>query len=172
LAVFSHEGRRLPFPQEINYPEEYAQTRERVELWQELLGTPLLLENYPSILDAGRAQRDFLDRLLTETGAELLFDFSNAVVARENCGDPLAAWAPLVRRSRQFHVAGYRLAGTAPEIVMDSHDGSLSADAFDFLRQSKVLLEGRDCSIVVERDANVEVESWSQDIDGVRGVFA
>jgi hypothetical protein len=172
MAVFSHEDRRLPFPQEIDYPHEYERTRDRVTMWQELLGTPLLLENYPSILDIGREQSSFLERLLSETGAELLFDFSNAVVARENCGAALADWTPLLRRARRFHLAGYRLAGTNPDIVMDSHDCAPSVDTLDFLMQSKPLIDGRDCSIIVERDANIEIDSWAADIQAVKAALA
>ncbi|MFI5362135.1 MAG: DUF692 family multinuclear iron-containing protein [Elusimicrobiota bacterium] len=172
LAVFSHEGRRLPFPQEVDYESDYALVRERVLAWQELLGAPLLLENYPSILDSGRAQAEFMGRLLKETGAELLFDFSNAVVARENCGAPLEAWEPLVRGTLRFHAAGYRPAGTVPDFILDSHDCAPSGATLAFLRRSKAQLQGRECSLVVERDANIDAAAWSTDIAAVAGAAA
>jgi uncharacterized protein (UPF0276 family) len=171
LAVFTHEGRRLPFPQEIDYRREQAQTLGRVKLWQDLMETPLIFENYPSIAGYGEAQPAFLDTLMRETGAGLLLDLSNAVVAQKNCGVPLAAWLPLVKRAQHFHAAGYRSADTKPEIIQDSHDCELSDDTLGFLRLIKPEVDGRDCSIVVERDANIEPGSWSKDISAVRSAF-
>jgi hypothetical protein len=172
LADFSHDGRRYPFPQEISYHRDNRLVLDRVKLWQDMVGTRLLFENYPSILDGGRAQPEFLETLVQETGAGLLLDFSNAVVAERNCGLPLAAWTPLIRRAERFHAAGYRAADTVPPIIQDSHDCELSADTLDFLRRSKPLLDGRDCSLVIERDAEIAVESWSRDIAGARTALA
>ena len=172
LAIFSEGGRRLPFPQEIDYRRDSAAVLDRVKLWQDLVGTPILFENYPSILDGGRAQPEFLDALVQETGAGLLLDLSNAVVAERNCGLPLAAWTPLIQRAERFHAAGYREADTHPPIVQDSHDCELSPETLAFLRRSKPLLSGRECSLVIERDANIAVESWSQDIAEARAALA
>jgi uncharacterized protein (UPF0276 family) len=172
LALFSHEGRRLPFPQEIDYRDDRAAVLERVKLWQDLLGTPVLFENYPSILDGGRAQPEFLEELVRKTGAGLLLDLSNAVVARRNCGLALEAWTPLVKRAERFHAAGYRSADTVPPIVQDSHDCELSVETLDFLRRSKPLTAGRECSLVIERDADIAVESWSKDIAAARAALA
>lgn len=172
LAIFTHQGRHLPLLQEIDYSTQYAEVRERVTLWQNLLETKICFENFPSMLDVGRNQPDFLERLVEETGAGVLFDFSNAVVAHKNCGVPLEAWTPFIRRSERFHVAGYRLTGTDPDLVLDSHDGEVAGDTLGFLYESKARLNGRsDCSIVVERDAGIEKESWSRDIASVRAAF-
>lgn len=51
--MFSHQGRQLYHLAEIDYPTAYAQVREQVLFWQDQLGMPLYLENYPSILDGG-----------------------------------------------------------------------------------------------------------------------
>ena len=172
LADFSHGGRRYPFPQEIDYHRDNRLTIDRVKLWQDMTGTQLLFENYPSILDGGRAQPEFLDSLVQETGAGLLLDLSNAVVAELNCGLPLAAWTPLIKRADRFHAAGYRTADTHPPIVQDSHDCELSPETLAFLRRSKPLLDGRECSIVIERDADIALDSWSHDISGARAALA
>jgi hypothetical protein len=169
LALFSCEGRRLPMPMEVDYARDFALARERVGLWQELLGVPLLIENYPSILDEGRAQPDFLGALAKETGAGVLFDLSNAVVANKNCGVPLAAWSDIIRRAHHFHAAGYTLSDTKPPIVRDSHDAALSPDTLIFLRGALELMRDPETSsIVVERDGNIEEESWSRDLEAVR----
>ncbi|MFI5348875.1 MAG: DUF692 family multinuclear iron-containing protein [Elusimicrobiota bacterium] len=172
LADFSHAGRRYPFPQEIDYHRDHRLATDRVKQWQETVGTRLLFENYPSILDQGRAQPEFLDSLVQETGAGLLLDLSNAVVARLNCGLPLAAWTPLIQRADRFHAAGYRTADTQPPIVQDSHDCELSVETLSFMRRSKPLLDGRECSIVIERDAEIAVDSWSKDIAAARAALA
>jgi uncharacterized protein (UPF0276 family) len=172
LADFSHGRRRYPFPQEIDYRGDRAAALGRVKLWQDMVGTQLLFENYPSILDGGRAQPEFLEGLLRESGAGLLLDLSNAVVAERNCGLALEAWTPLIKRAERFHAAGYRAADTVPPIIQDSHDCALSAETLDFLRRCKPLLDGRECSIVIERDADIAVESWSKDLADARAALA
>jgi uncharacterized protein (UPF0276 family) len=137
-----------------------------------MVGTQLLFENYPSILDGGRAQPEFLDTLVHETGAGLLLDLSNAVVAERNCGLTLESWTPLIKRAERFHAAGYRAADTNPPFIQDSHDCALSAETLDFLRRSKPLFDGRGCSIVIEWDANIAVESWSNDIVAAQAALA
>jgi len=171
LAVFTHGGRRLPFPQEIDYAREGPLALDRAKRWQDLLGVPVLFENYPSILDAGRGQPRFLEKLL-DAGAGLLLDLSNAVVAHKNDAAPLDEWAALARRATRFHAAGYRPSETVPEFLVDSHDSELSADTLDFLRRVKPLAAGRDCSLVIERDANIDAASWSRDLAAAEAAFA
>ena len=79
---------------------------------------------------------------------------------------------PLVKRASRFHAAGYRTADTVPPLVQDSHDCELSAETLDFIRRCKPLLAGRACSLVIERDADIELESWSRDITQARAAFA
>jgi uncharacterized protein (UPF0276 family) len=171
LAVFTAGGRRLPFPQEIDYEAEGTLALDRARLWQDLLGVPVLFENYPSILDGGRGQPRFLDSLL-DAGAGLLLDLSNAVIAAANGAAPLDEWEALARRASRFHAAGYGPAGTIPDFLVDSHDSELSSETLSFLRRVKPLTSGRDCSIVIERDANIELSSWSRDLAAAREAFA
>ncbi|MBI3552020.1 MAG: DUF692 family protein [Elusimicrobia bacterium] len=173
LALFSHEGRQLPLILEIDYERQYPLVRERVELWQELIGAPMCFENFPSILDGGCAQPDFLSRLSKETGAGVLFDFSNAVTAQRNCGTPLKDWAQIVGSARHFHAAGYRDSETEPVIVRDSHDGELSQETLEFLASSRALLkEPQASTLVVERDANISPESWAKDMRSARAALS
>jgi uncharacterized protein (UPF0276 family) len=171
LAVFTHGARRFPFPQEIDYTREGAAALDRAKLWQDMIGTMLHFENYPSILDLGKAQPEFLDSL-TRHGSGLLLDLSNAVVAYENCRLPLEAWTPLVARSAHFHAAGYRTADTVPPFVQDSHDGPLSNETLALLRRCKPFLAGRESSLCIERDANINVENWSADAVAAREALA
>lgn len=50
LARFTHAGRRLALLAEVRYRDDYASICSRVHLWQEFLGSQLLLENFPSVL--------------------------------------------------------------------------------------------------------------------------
>jgi hypothetical protein len=54
VARFSHEGRQLYHLAEIDYLNDYARVRERVDWWQQALGCQLLLE---TTLDHGRWPR-------------------------------------------------------------------------------------------------------------------
>ena len=52
LLRFTNDGRNFHFLGEIDY-KKYDAIRVRVEQWQEMLGTHLYLENYPSIMEGG-----------------------------------------------------------------------------------------------------------------------
>ncbi|MEK7389787.1 MAG: DUF692 family multinuclear iron-containing protein [Elusimicrobiota bacterium] len=174
LAQFTCEGRLLPFIFELDYERQFKETARKVELWQNLLEVSLHLENFPSALDGGLAQPAFLARLSLRTGASILFDFSNAVVAARNCGLGLEAWNSTIARSRHFHAAGYALSDTQPPLVRDSHDGELAEDTLSFIKRSKKLLNGGGgrCSLVIERDSNVLEGSWAKDLSCARKALA
>lgn len=177
LASFFHEGRQLPFPMEVDYEGDYGLIKERFSSWQDLVGTPVLLENYASMLDSGRAQPDFLERLTAETGSGLLFDFSNAVVALENGGPALDRWSSLISRTRHFHVSGFRKSDGDPVITIDSHDVDLAPESIAFIARSRAAWADRaERTLVVERDAPLDVaiprSSWREDLKRVREACA
>jgi uncharacterized protein (UPF0276 family) len=168
LGHFSHQGRRLPMVLELDYEAEYAATAERVKRWQDLLGQRLYVENFPSLFPAGRGQAAFYARLLAETGAGLLFDLSNAVVAERNGGLAASAWLPLAAATTHFHVAGYTYENASPPVTLDTHDTNVSEESLAF-----VALAGRTAATVtVERDANITEASWLEDLQAVRRVLA
>jgi uncharacterized protein (UPF0276 family) len=164
IGQFRVNQRLLPRPAECQYREDYAHLSKRVALWQEMLDTLLYCEVFPSADAHGRDQPEFFERLLADTGARVLFDISNIVVGELNGGAPRAAWAPLAAKAERLHVAGYRL---VEEVVIDSHDTNLSDDTLQYLESiSPSLRAGQ--SIVVERDANFDLESVAADIEHVR----
>lgn len=172
LATFRHAGRQFPLIQELDYQRQNRAVKERVALWQEMLGTRVYLENFPSVLDQGLAQPDFLADVARETGAGVLFDFSNAVVAHRNCGLPLEKWDGIIKDARHFHAAGYRSSETDPPFLRDSHDGELSVDTLSFIGRSMNPSGARqDRTLVVERDANVAFDGWAADLGGIRRVL-
>jgi uncharacterized protein (UPF0276 family) len=177
LASFFHEGRQLPFPMEVDYDGGYGLIKERFSRWQDLVGAPVLLENYASMLDSGRGQPDFLERLTAETGTGLLFDFSNAVVAWENSGLALERWTPLIAKTRHFHVSGFRRSDGDPVIAIDSHDVDLAPETINFIAQSSAAWAvGAERTLVVERDAPLDVaiprSNWRDDLGRVREACA
>jgi len=166
LLRFTVDGREVMFLPELDYERVYEHVRERVTWWQNALGTQVCLENYPSILDSGLKQPAFYEALLKDTGAGLLFDFSNAICARRNCGLEPSAWDGLLRQATHCHTAGYELS-PSKLIALDSHGQALAEDTLALMRRVMDQFP-QPLSVCVERDQNVELEPWSQDLRTVR----
>ncbi|MFC4158566.1 methanobactin biosynthesis protein MbnB [Chitinimonas lacunae] len=172
IARFSHRGRQLFHLAEFDYVADYERARQRVALWQELLGQQVFFENYPSLLDDGLAAPGFFERLGQETGAGVLFDISNAVCAQRNCGLPLAAWQNVIASTRHFHVAGYSTAFIDERVAVDSHDRALAADTLAFLAQARGQLDKPGATLTYERDDQIDYESVAEDLARLRQCFA
>lgn len=168
LAVFEMQGRGLPLLTEVDYDHDFDTVRARSEAWQDLLGTRLLIENYPSILPVGLSQPDFLSRLCAESGTGILFDASNVVVSKFNTGLSLDRWSQLAATSSHFHVAGYSASGTRPEFLRDTHNEPVSDATCSYLAQLASTLGDQPKTISVERDANHSLDAWNQDLENVR----
>jgi uncharacterized protein (UPF0276 family) len=174
VASFEHERRQLPRLLEWDYAHGFAKARARVHAWQEELGVRVHLENFPSLFTTGLGQADFFSRLLPATGAGLLFDISNAVVARENCGAPVQEWFSSLREDQlHFHVAGYSSSGTTPAFLLDSHDCAPSAMSLQTVVDTlKATTHASRRTLVVERDANITREHWLADLQTVKACHA
>jgi hypothetical protein len=170
LLRFAPNGRNLFYLGEIDYAQ-YDPVRNRVEQWQDMLGVQLHLENYPSIMDGGWEQPEFFRRLCRETGAGILFDASNAVVARHNCGAPLDAWNDVISSTRHFHVAGYGPSFLDPRVIVDSHDREMAPDTLEFLRSMRAAFDKPGSTITYERDFEIEYDSIAIDLERLREIF-
>lgn len=171
LALFSVNGRRLPIVSEVNYADMFDYVIDRLHFWQECLGSRLLLENFGSVISSkGSNQPSFFQKLIEATGCGLLFDFSNAVVAERNTGLAATEWILLGDEVRHGHIGGFRESDSTPPYTIDSHDANVDGSSLKFLSE----LNGKSArpidSIVVERDANLDYESWLSDIRAVRRV--
>ena len=134
-AYFRDQGRKLFFIGEFDYSRDYEIARERAEFWQNELGTKLLIENYPSIMDGGaRSSRSFSKNSSRDVGSGVLFDASNAVCAYGNIGLPFEKWDRVIASNRHFHVAGYRNSMIEPYVRLDTHAEALAPDTIEFLR--------------------------------------
>ncbi|MGV8934295.1 MAG: DUF692 family multinuclear iron-containing protein [Gallionellaceae bacterium] len=173
LAQFTNNGRRLPLLAELNYQTAYAHTKARICDWQEILEHSIAFENFPSTLDYEAKQVEFYDRLLADTGCEILFDVSNALVGERNCGVSPLLWMPLVNNVSWFHAGGFRMSDTTPSLAIDTHDAPLADATLEFIKH---VMKRRENSIkgtlVIERDANIEYASWKDEILMVRNFYA
>lgn len=169
LARFNIHSQVLPITAEINYETEYSMVQSKVQQWQDMLETRVLLENFPSRTAGVSCQQSaFFTELISETGCGLLFDLSNAVVAELNGGSRLSEWLNLKTFCHHFHVAGYRTMGKDPseQWIIDSHDGSISLETVAFAKSFFQDFSGK--SIVIERDAHIEIDSIANDIQLIR----
>lgn len=169
LARFNIHTKVLPITAEINYDTEYSQVSRSVQQWQEMLQTKVLLENFPSRTGGvSSAQTAFFEKLISDTGCGLLFDLSNAVVAELNGGASLNQWLNLKHSCQHFHVAGYRTMGQtiSEQWIIDSHDTGISHETAAFTKDFFQDFSGK--SIVIERDANLDVEGIARDIQLIR----
>ncbi len=170
LLRFTHNGETLFFLGEIDY-KQYDAARLRVERWQEMLGSRLYLENYPSILEGGWDAPAFYQRLSRETGAGVLFDASNAICAKHNCGAPVDLWKDVIMETQHFHVAGYGTSFIEPRVIIDSHDRELAPDTLEFLSSMRTSFDKPGATITYERDFEIDYDSISADLQRLREIF-
>lgn len=171
LAQFTIGGRRLPLLAELNYAAAYPYIKSRIITWQNILNCPIAFENFPSTLDINFKQLDFYNRLLNEVNCQLLFDFSNAKIAEINCAASALAWKPLIRKTNNFHVAGFRMSTTRPSLAVDTHDVPINNETIAFMKKIMPISDkANNKTIVVERDANIDYLTWKQDLLMVRNI--
>ena len=154
---------------ELPYTDEsYRYVVERINVWQDILGCRIWIENQPSASPRGKGQSQYYKRLNKETGCGTLMDISNAVVAERNGADRLVDWEDIISQGQFFHIGGARLHGGFGELWLDTHDSSIQA--FDAeMRYCKGLWESSsNIHIVVERDFNVESFDIIEDLKYMR----
>lgn len=165
LAQFTTKGgKRLSFIAELEYERDYSHIKDRIITWQELLGTTLLLENFASITSAGKNQAAYYEKLISETNAGLLFDFSNAYIAEHNQIFPAISWGSLIQNTKHFHVAGFRV-DQSSQLAIDTHDAPIANEVLDLMRKYFTEFTNlNDKTIVVEFHENVDIEEWKDEI--------
>ena len=173
LAQFSFRGRMLPLLAEVDYQRVYERACQRVYFWQHELGCRLLIENFPSTLDKDGCQVDFYRQLQDETGCGLLFDCSNAVIAQLNCGVDISKWESLALSTPNYHIAGFRKTSGEPSIAIDTHDVLIEEQSYGVLKSifEENRLSEEEITVVVERDANIDVLAWKEELDSVRKIY-
>lgn len=171
LAQFTHQNKQLPIFMELNYLPHYHSIKNRVSQWQELLDCTVFFENFASSLGvAGNEQPDFFAKLLVDTGAGLLFDFSNAYIAEQNQVCVFEKWNFLLSQVVHCHVGGFRKVGSPP-LVMDTHDEPVADEVYHLIKSSMPRLL-RPKSIVIEYDMHMSFERWQEDILKMKSVYS
>lgn len=166
ITRFSVAGRSLALLSELDYEADERLVISRAAAWQDMVGARIHFENFPSVLPSGLLQPAFFSRVLAATGAGILFDLSNSLVAQANCGAPVEAWLDLAKATGHMHASGFRRSDTIPPIVLDSHDVSLAEETHALIKT----LAAPGKTLVIERDANIDVEAWDRDLIRARGV--
>lgn len=168
IGRFTDEnGVRLPRIAEYDYEKNYPHIKNRVSEWQALLNTKLLIENCASVNMNGKQQAMFYEQLIADTGADLLFDFSNAYIAEHNRVAPVTSWDALVQNTTHFHVAGYRIDKTT-QLAIDTHDMPISEEVLNVMHMQKNNLHGK--TLVIEFDESVDIERWQHEIHKIKNV--
>ena len=169
VGRFTHNGCVLPILGEYNYRNtEHAVTA--VDRWQSLLGTQLLLENFPSYTMDGAEQPVFFETVLGRTGAGLLFDVSNAIVAGRNTHVAPSAWDDLIDGCHHYHAGGYSESEFEPIMLLDTHDRPLSDETSAAIADIMSRRESVVPTITIEFDRNIEKETWRRELERVAGL--
>lgn len=135
----------IPFTEEAVF-----HVAERVRQVQDVIGTPIALENasYYAQPCAELSEAQFINAVQQESGCDLLLDVNNIYVnAINHCYDPHEFLAKLsLDRVRYIHVAGHF--DEAPDLKVDTHGAAvidpvwtLLADAYRRLGAVPTLLE-------------------------------
>lgn len=172
VTRFTHGGRHFVHLGEIDYFADYPAVRDKIAFWQDALGRPLLLENFPSVMKGGHAAPEFYERIRRDTGAGVLFDASNAICAEFNCNLPVSRWDDVVASSNHFHVAGYRLSIEEPFIRIDSHAEALAPDTLAYLTSRRALFDKPNATLTYERDDDIEYDAIVADLTVLRDIFS
>lgn len=167
LGLFHYKGRNLPLIVEANYsaPEFII---EKINNWQSKLEMKLLIENFPSYIFQESSQTEVFKKILNETNAGLLFDFSNAIVAEKNISLKSTEWIEILTKTHHFHCGGYRPIdeNINNSIIIDTHDLEISKDTLNFYSLVKNDIKFENSTLTIERDANREYKNWLKDFEG------
>lgn len=164
LACFNVDGLPIPVLDELNYVQSDV-VIDRVNLWQNLLDTRILFENFPSIFKKGRNQASFFTWLSDVTQCGILFDISNFVIASKNIGVTLDEWENLLKITKNFHAGGFSRLNQS-SILIDSHDCTLAQETKRNIYEifSSYRLLRSDLTLTIEFDFNIDYGLWAQDI--------
>lgn len=146
LCWGSYQGRYahdlLPLP----YTEEaLSHVVARVEMVQERLQRPILLENvssYVTFVESALSEWDFLNEVARRSGCGILLDINNVYVSAQNHRFSATQYIDAIDKKKvgQFHLAGHTDYGS---YLLDSHigpvpDGVLSLYRYAVKRFGKV----------------------------------
>lgn len=142
----------LPFP----YTEENLERIvNKVNLWQDYLKRPLVLENLSAYIQSGlstMSEFDFLGELCRRTSCELLLDLNNMVVNARNFGlDPYRELQKInLKDVAQIHLAGFV---EGEDFVIDTHSRPPVKETWELWK--KVCSIRADIPFMIEWDSSI-----------------
>jgi uncharacterized protein (UPF0276 family) len=148
--AYAHE--LLPMP----YDEaSFTRVAARVELVQDVLRRPLVLENISAYAQIGTdswSEPQFLNRLVAQTGCRLLLDVNNVYVCAQNLGFSAEQYLDAIdaRAVVQVHLAGHSDYG---DHLMDTHVGPVPEVVWALYR--RLIARTGPVSTLVEWDSDV-----------------
>jgi hypothetical protein len=172
IGKFSLDGRLFPFMNEINYENFFEKFKKDAISWSSMLEVPVYYENFPSLCPQKERQTDFYLNMQNKLSshANILFDFSNAIIAEKNGCEAAYEWIEIAKKTSHFHVGGYEQGGRTKYYV-DSHNKPLSVDTINFIKKFKPYVLNESATIVVERDFNLNFDEWYNDIEAIKALF-
>jgi uncharacterized protein len=145
----------------------------RIELVQDFLGRPLVIENvstYVNFAQSEMTEWEFLTAVVKKTGCRLLFDVNNVFVSAYNHGYDAQAFLDgiPVDAVQQFHLAGHSDMGT---YIIDTHDHAVRGEVWDLFRAA--WRRFGPVSTMIERDDNIPpLAEVVAELETARGIAA
>ncbi len=142
----------LPFP----YTQEnLKRISEKVQLWQDKLKRPLVLENLSAYIQSGENEMSeyaFLGELCKITDCQILLDVNNMIVNTRNFGiNPYAELEKINLNSvGQVHLAGFT---EGPEFVIDTHSEPPHEDTWKLWQH--ICSKRADIPFMIEWDSDI-----------------
>ena len=127
----------------------------RIDIVQDFLGRPLVLENpssYIGYVHSSWTEAEFLAELVRTTGCRLLLDVNNCYVTCFNAGlDPAHYLQALPHEAIvQLHLAGHQHCGTH---IVDTHDRPVAPQVWQLFQQAWTLSKG--AATLLEWDGDI-----------------
>lgn len=164
IGLFYQDGYPLPKMCEVNYESKNEELLDKIDMWQNMIGTKVLFENYASILNENASlQFSFFERMMKKIGCGLIFDISNAVIAEYNTGARFDDWLAL--DFQHMHIGGYEKTSFQPSFLVDTHATTVSSLSLSKLNKVKCNERFNLQTLSVERDDNFYYEGWVNDIE-------
>ncbi len=162
---YLHDLFPLPFTEDM-----VRHVSSKIMEVQDILGIPLLVENitYYSRLPGDMEEWEFINAVLSESGAYLLLDVNNVYVNSVNHGyDPYEFVDRLdLSRVAYIHIAGHE---RSERILIDTHGSQVAREVYRLLEHT--LERKGSVPVLLERDNNIpEYPVLLKEVESVRRV--
>lgn len=161
-----------PMQIECNYHNDILFLHKKINEWSTLLDSPIYIENFPSVFEMGIYQIPFFEEIIKDESINILFDFSNAIIATLNNNIDFEVWERLILSTSHFHLSGYRKTKGIEKIILDTHDTRISNLSKSYIEKFKEHLKIDGSTLVLEYDNRISYTDWINDINKLRNVLS